>query len=115
VSARLRTEKLSPFQLGLHHFNPPPKASSYKRDNEVLHQRGKSLGDEQCVQTLKDKGMQTQYEVNNFSRVTFLSKVEFFSSSMVWIWPIYSLQMELKGRVRMFPVYGRSRIMDLMT
>jgi hypothetical protein len=58
VSTSLRTEKLIPFQLGLHHFNPPPKASSYKRDNEVLHQRGKRLGDEQCVQTLKDKGMQ---------------------------------------------------------
>ena len=30
------TEKLSPFQLGLHHFNPPPKASSCKGDKEVL-------------------------------------------------------------------------------
>ena len=45
------SEKLSPFQLGLHHFNPPPKALSYKRDNEVIHQIGKSLGAEQCVQT----------------------------------------------------------------
>jgi hypothetical protein len=54
---------------------PPPKASSYKRDNEVLHQGGKSLGDEKCVQTQKEKEMQTQYEVNNFSRVTFLSKL----------------------------------------
>jgi hypothetical protein len=44
-------------QLGLHHFNPPLKVSSYKRDNEVIHQRMKSLGDKQCVQTLKDKGM----------------------------------------------------------
>ena len=50
-------------KLGLHYFNPPPKASSYKRDNEVLHERGKSLGVEKCVQTLKDKGMQTQCEV----------------------------------------------------
>jgi hypothetical protein len=30
---------------------PPPKESSYKRGNEVLHQIGKRLGDEQCVQT----------------------------------------------------------------
>jgi hypothetical protein len=97
LSARLGTEKLIPFQLGLHHFNPPPKESSYKRDNEVLHKKGKSLGAEHCVQTLKDKGMQTQYEVNNLSRVTFLSKIEFFSFSTTWIWPIYSLQMELKG------------------
>jgi predicted Zn-dependent protease len=43
------TEKLSSFQLGLHHFNPPPKESSYKRDNEVLHEIGKILGDEHCV------------------------------------------------------------------
>jgi hypothetical protein len=63
MSTRLRTKKLSPFQLGLHHFNPPPKEISYKRDNEVLRQTGKSLGVEQCVQTLKDKGMQTQCEV----------------------------------------------------
>jgi hypothetical protein len=39
-----RTKKLSPFQLDLHHFNPPPKAISYKRDNEALHQIGKILG-----------------------------------------------------------------------
>jgi hypothetical protein len=114
MSAHLGTEKLSPFQLGLHQFNPPPKISSYKRDNEVLHQRGKSLGAEQCVHTLKDKGMHTQYEVNNFSRVTFLSKVEFSPLPWFGCGPIYSLQMELKGRVRTFPVYGRSRIMDLV-
>jgi hypothetical protein len=76
-----KTKKLSPFEPGLHHFNPPPKASSYKRDNEVLHQIGKILGVEQCVQSQKDKGMQTQYEVNNFSRVTLLSKLNSFSSS----------------------------------
>jgi hypothetical protein len=63
VSTNLRTKKLTPFQLGIHHFNPPPKTISYKRDNEVLHQRGKKLGAEQCVQTLKEKGMQTQCEV----------------------------------------------------
>jgi hypothetical protein len=28
VSARFGTKKLSSFQLGLHHFNPPPKAIS---------------------------------------------------------------------------------------
>ena len=56
------TEKLSPFHIGLHHFNPPPKTRSYKRVSESLHQRGKSLGVEQCVLSLKDKGMQTQYE-----------------------------------------------------
>jgi hypothetical protein len=72
------TEKLSPFQLGLHHFNPPPKAISYKRDNEVLHQIGKILVDEQCVQTLKVKGMNTQYEVNNFSKVTLLSNLNLY-------------------------------------
>jgi hypothetical protein len=42
--AHLRNEKLSPFQLGLHHFNPPPKASSYKGENEVLHQIREELG-----------------------------------------------------------------------
>jgi hypothetical protein len=26
-------------QLGLHHFNPPPKESSYKGFNEVLHHK----------------------------------------------------------------------------
>jgi hypothetical protein len=101
--------------MGLHEFNPPPNASSYKRDNEVLHQRGKSLGVEQCVQDLKYKGMKTHHEVNNFSRVTFLSKFHFFSLYMVFIWLIYNLQMELEGQVRNFPVYGRSMIMYLMT
>jgi hypothetical protein len=32
------TKKLSSFQLGLHHFNPPPKARSYKGEKEFLHQ-----------------------------------------------------------------------------
>jgi hypothetical protein len=36
-------------------------------------------------------------------------------SSRLGYGSIYSLQMELKGRVRAFPVYGRSRIMDLVT
>jgi hypothetical protein len=31
--------------LGLHHFNPPPKESSYKGDNEVLHHKeGRAWG-----------------------------------------------------------------------
>jgi hypothetical protein len=34
---------------GLQQFNPPPKERSYKRDNEVLNQIGRSLGAEQCV------------------------------------------------------------------
>ena len=51
MAAWFGTEKLSPFHLGLHHFNPPPKEISYKRDNEVLSQVGKILGVEQCVHT----------------------------------------------------------------
>ena len=51
LSEQFRTEKLCSFQLGLHYFNPPPKASSYKRDNDVSYQVGKNLGAEQCVQT----------------------------------------------------------------
>jgi hypothetical protein len=115
VSTRLKIEKISPFQLGLHHFNPPPKAISYKRYNEVFHQREKSLGAEQCVRTLKDKGMKTQYEVKIFSIISLLSKVEFSPLPRFGYGLIYILQMELKGRVKMFPVHGRSRIMDLMT
>ena len=38
VSAWFGTEKPNSFQLGLHHFNLPQKASSYKGDKEVLHQ-----------------------------------------------------------------------------
>jgi hypothetical protein len=49
MSARFITKKIISFQLGLHHFNPPPKEISYKRYNEVLNQVGKSLGVEQCV------------------------------------------------------------------
>jgi hypothetical protein len=51
--------------------------------------------------------MKTKYEVNNFSIVNFLSKLNSFSF-------IYSLQMELKGQVEMPLVYGTSRIMDLV-
>jgi hypothetical protein len=39
----------------------------------------------------------------------------FLLFSIAWIWLIYSLQVELKGRVRMFPIYGRPGIIDLMT
>jgi hypothetical protein len=76
---------------------------------------GRAWGMKNLFRLKRTKGMQPQYEVNNFSIVTLLSKVEFFSLSTVWIWPIYSLQMELKGRFEMFPVYRRSRIMDLVT
>ena len=41
---------------------------------------------------LKDKGMQTQYEVNNFSRVTFISKLNssplFHSLDMAHLYPL---------------------------
>jgi hypothetical protein len=58
--------------------------------------------------------MQTQYEVK-FLQSVFSLKVELLNPSRLGYGSIYSLQMELKGRVRAFPVYGRSRIMDLMT
>ena len=42
--------------------------------------------------------MQTQYEVNNFSRVTLLSNLNSFSFSIARnIWPIYSLQNGTEG------------------
>jgi hypothetical protein len=44
MSAWFETKEPSSFQLGLHHFNPPPKASSKERDNEVLSTIGKELG-----------------------------------------------------------------------
>jgi hypothetical protein len=56
--------------------------------------------------------MQTQYEVKFLQSVFALN--DELSSRLVY-GSIYSLQMELKGRVRAFPVYGRSRIMDLVT
>jgi hypothetical protein len=59
--------------------------------------------------------MQTQYEVNNFFRVNFISNLNSFSSFIARNWPIYSLQMELKGLVGTFPVYGRPRIIDLLS
>jgi hypothetical protein len=46
---------------------------------------------------LKDKGMQTQYEVNNSSRVTLLSKLNSFSSSISRNLPLYSLQNGTEG------------------
>jgi hypothetical protein len=56
--------------------------------------------------------MKTQYQVKFLESVFSLYDV--FLSRLVY-GSIYSLQMELKGRVGAFPVYGRSRIMDLMT
>jgi hypothetical protein len=41
--------------------------------------------------------MQTQYEVNNFSRVTFLSKLNYFSFSIARDWPLYNLQNAIEG------------------
>jgi len=73
--AWFETKKSSSFQLGPHHFNPPRKASSYKKDNKVLHQRGKNLGAEQCVQILKDKGMETQCEVKISLEYLFSQKL----------------------------------------
>jgi hypothetical protein len=55
--------------------------------------------------------MQTQYEVK-FLQSVFALNVELFIR--LGYGSIYSLQMELKGRVEAFLVYGRSRIMDLM-
>jgi hypothetical protein len=55
--------------------------------------------------------MQTQYEVKFLQSVFSLK----FESSISLVYnSIYSFQMELKGRFRAFPVYGMSRIMDLM-
>jgi hypothetical protein len=56
--------------------------------------------------------MQTQYEVKFLQSVFALNDV--FVQRLVY-GSIYSLQMELKGRFREFPLYGRSRIMDLVT
>jgi hypothetical protein len=57
--------------------------------------------------------MQTQYEVK-FLQSVFALKVE-FPPPRLGYGSIYSLQMELKGRVGVFLVYERSRIMDPVT
>jgi hypothetical protein len=44
--------------------------------------------------------MQTQYEVNNFFRVTLLSKLNFFSFSIARNWPLYSLKNATEGQSR---------------
>jgi hypothetical protein len=44
--------------------------------------------------------MQTQYEVNNFSSVTFLSKLNSISFSIAWNWPLYSLKNATEGSIR---------------
>ena len=41
--------------------------------------------------------MQTQYEVNNFSIVTFLSKLISLSFSIARNWLLYSLQNAIEG------------------
>ena len=46
--------------------------------------------------------MQTQYEVNNFSRVTFLSKLNSFSFSIAQNWLLYSLQNATEGLSQKF-------------
>jgi hypothetical protein len=71
------------------------------------------LGAKQGVHTFKEKGMQTQYEVK-FLQSVFSLKGELFFS-MLGYGSIYRLQMEMKGQVGAFLVYGRSRIMDLVT
>jgi hypothetical protein len=58
--------------------------------------------------------MQTQYEVK-FLQSVFSLKVELLNPSRLGYGSICSLQMELKDQFKAFPVYGRSRIMDLMT
>jgi hypothetical protein len=50
----------------------------------------------------------------NFSRVYLLSTFSLLFSRLVY-GSIYSLQRELKGRIRAFPAYERPRIMDPMT
>jgi hypothetical protein len=44
--------------------------------------------------------MQTQYEVNNFSRVTLLSKLNSFSFSTAQNWLLYSLQNATEGPIQ---------------
>jgi hypothetical protein len=56
--------------------------------------------------------MQIQYEVK-FLQSVFALKVELFIR--LGYGSIYNLQMEFKGQLREFPLYGRSRIMDLVT
>jgi hypothetical protein len=49
-----------------------------------------------------------------FLQSVFALKVIFSPFSKLGYGSIYSLHMELKGGVGTFPIYGRSRIMDLM-
>jgi hypothetical protein len=63
---------------------PPPLQSSTKGKLKEERQQScqsirEELGGLTLCSYLKDKGMQTQYEVNNFSRVTLLSKLNCFS------------------------------------
>jgi hypothetical protein len=53
---------------------------------------------------------------SNFSRVTFLSKSNAFSPfPIVQNCALIASIIQLKGRVRTFPVYGRPRIRDLLS
>jgi hypothetical protein len=56
--------------------------------------------------------MHTQYEVKFLESVFDIN--DEFSSRLVY-GSICSLQMELKGQVRVFLVYVRSRIINIMT
>jgi hypothetical protein len=56
--------------------------------------------------------MQTQYEVKFLKSFYALNDV---CVARLVYGSIYSLRMELKGRVREFIVYGRSRIINLIT
>jgi hypothetical protein len=55
------------------------------------------LGGSTPSSELKDKGMQTQYEVNNFSRVTLLSKLNSLSFSKPHNWMLYNYKISTKG------------------
>jgi hypothetical protein len=88
-----RSERVTDFHVGtvqkretnFFPAGPPPLQSSTKgKLIEEIQWSSQSireaLGGWTLCSDLKDKGMQTQYEVNNFSRVTFLSMLNSFSS-----------------------------------
>jgi hypothetical protein len=109
VSARFGIEKLSSFQLGLHQ-----RQAHIREKMRFSINKGRAWGLKNVFR-LKGQGMQTQCEVNNFSRVTLFSKLNTsLLFSIARIWPICSLQVELKGRAESFLVYGSPRIIDLV-
>jgi hypothetical protein len=81
ILAWFRTKKLSLFQLDLHRFNPPPKASSYNRENEVLNKVGKILL--ACFQT------EEEYACLSLMAMSLMVKINTISSAakMAWKWP----------------------------